>query len=223
MSLPSPTPPALRALQSSAAQRRYLFLAASWASFAMMAVEMLFARIVASFFGSGIAVWGSIITVLLLAMAAGYLWGGRLTQSKQASSARFYQLLLWFALAMLPLVVMADLVLAEISYWIADSRYGSLVASALLLSAPGFLSGCLNPYALHLLVQRVQEAGTRAGQLNALTTLGAAAGTILPSYYLVLWWELNSILLGLVLITAALAAWALLAWPAATTKAQHAR
>lgn len=187
----------------------------------MMAVEMLFARIVASFFGSGIAVWGSIITVLLVSMAAGYLWGGQLTKRKPVSATRFYQLLLWFALAMLPLVVLADLVLAEISYWIVDSRYGSLIASVLLLSVPGFLSGGLSPYALHLMVDRVEDAGTRAGQLSALTTLGAAAGTILPSYYLVLWWELNSILLTLVITTAAVAALALWLWPASSSNARH--
>lgn len=189
----------------------------------MMAVEMLFARIVASFFGSGIAVWGSIITVLLLAMAAGYLWGGQLSRQAGVSASRFYQLMLWFALAMLPLVLMADIVLAEISYWIADSRYGSLLASAVLLTVPGVLSGCLSPYALHLMVNRVEEAGTRAGQLSAMTTLGAAAGTILPSYYLVLWWELNSILLTLVLITAVLAGLALLLWPSTSAGSSHAR
>ncbi|WP_136573151.1 fused MFS/spermidine synthase [Lampropedia puyangensis] len=196
----------------SCAQVRYVVFAASWASFATMAVEMLFARIVASYFGSGIAVWGSIITVLLLAMAAGYLWGGKLSQRSVVHPTRFYQLLLWLACTLVPMVLISDLILSEITYWMTDSRYGSLLGASLLLAAPGWFAGSLTPYAMRLIVTRVEEAGARAGLLSAMTTLGAAAGTILPSYYLVLWWEINTILLGLVIMTAAIAGLPWLLW-----------
>ncbi|WP_211343470.1 hypothetical protein [Lampropedia puyangensis] len=78
----------------------------------------------------------------------------------------------------MPLVLMADLVLAEIAYWTPDSRYGSLLGSAILLTLPGVLAGSLTPYAMRLMVARVEEAGARAVQLSALTTLGAAAGCL---------------------------------------------
>lgn len=202
----------------SSLEHRFLFVVAAWASFATMAVEMLFARIAASYFGSGIAVWGSIITVLLLAMAVGCLWGGRLSQKPRPHSAVLYRLVLALSLSMLPLVLLAPVALAEISYWLPDSRYGSLLGAALLLSAPGVLAGVLAPYITRLIVTRVEEAGSRVGQLSAVTTLGSAAGTIVPSYYLVLWLEINTILLVTATVTAMLAIIGLLMQPPPATQ-----
>lgn len=71
------------------------------------------------------------------------------------------------------------------------------------------LAGVLAPYITRLIVTRVEEAGARVGQLSAVTTLGSAAGTIVPSYYLVLWLEINTILL--VTATATATATAMLA------------
>ncbi|KKW68409.1 hypothetical protein AAV94_04655 [Lampropedia cohaerens] len=190
-------------LPHSRCEQRYLYLIAAWASFATMAVEVLFARIVASYFGTGIAVWGSIITVLLVAMAAGYLFGGRLTAKPARGTTLLYGLVFTLALAMLPLFTIAQPMLEAIADQVPDPRYGSLLAAMTLLGSIGFLAGTITPYATHLLVTTVAEAGLRVGQLSAATTLGSAAGTIVPSYYLVLWLEIDTILMGLTAITAA--------------------
>jgi LPXTG-motif cell wall-anchored protein len=50
---------------------------------------------------------------------------------------------------------------------------------------------------VRLVVDGEATSGRRAGQLFFVSTFGSAAGTILTSFYLVLWYEVNSILLSL--------------------------
>lgn len=42
-----------------------------------------------------------------------------------------------------------------------------------------------------------QHSGQIAGRLYFVSTLGSALGTLATSFYLVLWWEINTILLTL--------------------------
>jgi hypothetical protein len=67
----------------------------------------------------------------------------------------------------------------------------------------------VSPYAIRLLVADRASAGQHAGILYFVSTFGSAAGTILTSFYLVLWLEVNQILLLLMAISVlvALAAW----------------
>ena len=66
-----------------------------------------------------------------------------------------------------------------------------------LFFVPTFFSGMVSPYAVRLLVQDRNSSGRHAGQLYFVSTFGSAAGTLLTSFYLVLWLEVNQILLGL--------------------------
>lgn len=52
-------------------------------------------------------------------------------------------------------------------------------------------------------------SGRHAGQLYFVSTFGSAAGTLATSFYLVLYFEVNHILIGLLLISIALS---VLAW-----------
>ena len=75
----------------------------------------------------------------------------------------------------------------------------------MLFFVPTFFSGMVSPYCVRLLVDDEQSSGRRAGQLYFVSTFGSAAGTILTSFYLVLWLEVNTILLWMIGISAALA------------------
>jgi hypothetical protein len=98
---------------------------------------------------------------------------------------------LWFGVALLDVVV---------SY-VADPRFGSLLGSTILFFVPTFFSGMISPYAVRLLVEERATSGRHAGQLYFVSTFGSAAGTLLTSFYLVLYFEVNQILLGLMAIS----------------------
>ena len=54
-----------------------IYLLAFVGGFVIMSLELLGGRVLAPYFGSSIYVWGSIITVFMLSLALGYLFGGR--------------------------------------------------------------------------------------------------------------------------------------------------
>jgi hypothetical protein len=176
---------------------------ATWSGFFVMAIELLGARLLAPTFGSSIYVWGALITVFMLALSIGYLAGGRYSV-RNPSQRKLGTILLIAALTVLPTVAWSEILLEMIAAAMPDPRYGSLVAAMVLFFVPTALSGMVSPYAVRLLVRDRANAGRHAGQLYFASTFGSAAGTLLTSFYLVLWLELNQILFAMITTSAVL-------------------
>jgi hypothetical protein len=180
------------------------YFIAFWSGFYVMGVELLGGRILAPNFGSSIYVWGALITIFMLALSLGYLAGGRWSQNNP-SLGKLGILLAAAALTTLPVLAMSGRVLENLAIAVPDPRFGSLSAAALLFFIPTFFSGMVSPYCVRLLVDATESSGRRAGQLYFVSTFGSAGGTILTSFYLVLKFEVNTILISLIAISAVLA------------------
>lgn len=170
-----------------------IFLIAGWSGFFVMAVELLSGRILAPNFGNSIYVWGGVITVFMLALSLGYLCGGRLSL-RHPSLRKLSGILILAAVCTLPVVLAGDTVLNRTFSLVEDPRYGSLICAAMLFFVPTVILGMVSPYAVRLLVTEFQRSGHFAGLLYFVSTFGSAAGTIATSFYLVLYFEINTIL-----------------------------
>ena len=168
-----------------------------------MGIELLGGRILAPFFGSSVHIWGSIITVFMLSLSLGYLFGGKLS-TRSASLATYGTIFFIAALALLPITLSSQWLMEAIFINVEDSRYGSLLASMALFFIPTIILGMLSPYSVRLLVTNSNESGQVAGKLYFVSTLGSALGTITTSFYLVLWFDINSIIYGFTLTLASL-------------------
>ncbi|MCZ6641212.1 MAG: fused MFS/spermidine synthase [Gammaproteobacteria bacterium] len=177
--------------------------------FVIMSLELLGGRVLAPYFGSSIHVWGSIITVFMLSLSIGYLLGGRLSIN-EPSLKKFAIVFLAAAIFLYPLVYFSESVMVIIFEHIEDPRYGSLLASGMLFALPTILLGMISPYSVRLLVQTTEESGHMAGRLYFVSTLGSAIGTLATSFYLVLYFEMNTILGGLTISLLAVAALAII-------------
>jgi hypothetical protein len=192
---------ALNAATARTRARLFLtYLIAFWSGFFVMGVELLGGRLLAPNFGSSIYVWGAIITVFMLALSLGYLAGGRWSL-RSPSLTRLSLLLLGAAVTALPVILLSRAPLESLSIAVPDPRFGSLAAATMLFFVPTFLSGMVSPYCVRLIVEGTETSGRRAGQLFFVSTFGSAAGTILTSFYLVLWFEVDHILLGFATIS----------------------
>ena len=94
-----------------------------------------------------------------------------------------------------------------ISLYVDDARYGSLIGSLLMFGAPTVISGMVSPYAVRLLITDVHNSGSAAGRLYFASTIGSALGTILTSFYLVLYFEINTIIGIYISISVIVGAW----------------
>jgi len=177
-----------------------IYLLAFVGGFVIMSLELLGGRVLAPYFGSSIYVWGSIITVFMLSLSLGYLFGGRMSL-REPSLKRFGTIFVAAAVFLYPLVYFSESLMVWIFQMIEDPRYGSLLASGVLFIAPTIILGMISPYSVRLLVESAHEAGQVAGKLYFVSTMGSALGTLATSFYFVLWFEINTIL---TLLTAAL-------------------
>lgn len=177
------------------------------AGFVIMSIELLGGRILSPYFGSSIYVWGSIITVFLVSLSIGYLLGGRWSLVNP-NLTRYSSFFLLSAMTLLPTIFFGESIMETVFFYIEDPRYGSLVASTILFFVPTTILGMIAPYSVRLLVRHRDHSGQVAGGLYFASTLGSALGTLATSFYLVLYFEVNQVLLTLasVLIAGGLAA-----------------
>lgn len=80
-----------------------VLLLAFTSGFIIMSVELLGGRILAPYFGSSIYVWGSIISIFMVALSVGYLIGGRLSVNRP-NLRRYGLFFVLAALGLLPIV-----------------------------------------------------------------------------------------------------------------------
>jgi hypothetical protein len=173
--------------------RIVIHLLAFGGGFAVMSLELLGGRIVAPYFGSGIYVWGSIITVFMTALSIGYLLGGRLSMVRPTLSL-FGFFFLGAAALLYPLVLYGEPLMQLVFNHVEDPRYGSLLAGTALFVLPTIVLGIISPYAVRLCVTETHSSGNVAGTLYFVSTLGSALGTLATSFYFVLWFEIDTII-----------------------------
>lgn len=191
--------------------RLFVYLVAGWSGFYVMLVELLGGRLIAPYFGSSVYVWGAVIFIFMVGLAIGYLAGGKLSM-RSPSIAKLCLILLTAAVATLPILLAPGPILDTIYDLGLDPRAGSLAACAALYLVPTIFSGMVSPYAIRLLVRTRRQSGNDAGYLYFVSTVGSAAGTLMTSFYFVLWWEVNSILIGAIGLSVALGLIGLLAF-----------
>ena len=146
---------------------------------ASLGAEIAAARLMAPFFGASTIVWANVIGVVLVSLAVGYWYGGRFAD-RHPHKQGLCVLVLVAALAVCAIPFVADPFL-DISVDALDNVsagafIGSLVAVTVLVAPPLILLGAASPYAIRLAVERVEESGTVAGRMYAISTLGSLAG-----------------------------------------------
>ncbi|MBN1807302.1 MAG: fused MFS/spermidine synthase [Sedimentisphaerales bacterium] len=159
----------------------------------LMGLEIVGGRMLSPDFGSGVWVWGSVISVFLAALGIGYFAGGLLSQ-------RFPYV---FGLALVIITAAISIVpvaiwYRQISGWFVSfdlhERWGSLLATTSLFFIPIMLLGIVSPFAIRLVTKDLASVGTKAGILYAISTLGSFFGCLLTSFYFILWMGIRQIL-----------------------------
>ena len=153
-----------------------------------LGAEIAAVRLLAPYFGASTVVWANTIGIVLVALSIGYWLGGRLAD--RHPNMRGLCLLALAAAGLLALVPFAADPLLDVAVDALDSIsagafLGSLFAVLVLVAVPVLLLGAVSPYAIRLAVSAVEEAGTVAGRLYALSTAGSLVGTLLSALVLI--------------------------------------
>jgi len=171
----------------------------------VMSFQILGSRVLAPNFGSSVFVWGSLISIFLAGLSAGYYLGGRLADINPSSRK-------------LSLIIIAPGVLfltfplysALISDWIfmkdLGVRISPLLASTALFFLPSVFLGIVSPYTAKLMICSLHTSGKTIGTLYALSTFGSIIGTLLTSFYLITVAGVNALIMaqGAILVAIAI-------------------
>ena len=155
---------------------------------ASLGAEIAAARLLAPFFGASTVIWANTIAVVLVSLSVGYWLGGRLADRDPTLSGLCRIVLAAAAgLALVPFVATPFLRLAvdALDTIAAGAFVGSLLAVLVLVSVPVLALGAAAPYAIRLTVRSVEESGTVAGRLYAISTAGSLAGVFLAALLLI--------------------------------------
>ena len=155
---------------------------------ASLGAEIAAARLMAPFFGASTIVWANTIGVVLVALSIGYWVGGRFAD-RHPHRTGLCTLVLVAALGvgLIPFVAdpFLDVSVEALDNVSAGAFAGSLAAVLVLVAPPVMLLGAASPYAIRLAVQSVEEAGTVAGRLYAISTVGSLVGTFSSALLLI--------------------------------------
>jgi spermidine synthase len=149
-----------------------------------LATEIAASRLLAPYFGSSTIVWANIIGLILVYLALGYWLGGKVADRRP--EPRLLGLIVIVAalfIAVLPFVArpILDLAVRGLDAVSVGAVVGSFFAALALFAVPVTLLGAVSPFAIRLALGDVGEAGTVAGRLYALSTVGSILGTFVSA------------------------------------------
>jgi spermidine synthase len=162
----------------------------------LMGLEIVGSRILAPYFGNSVFVWGSLISLFLIALSVGYYIGGGVSD-RYPSRALLNAIILVVAALMFLIVVIGQPVCDAVLRANFGEKSGPFLAGAILFLLPSIGMGMVSPFAIRLATATVASVGKTSGTLYALSTLGSILGTMLTTFVLIPNFGAGAILKGL--------------------------
>jgi len=162
--------------------RAFAWIATATATGAIvMAMELTAFRLYAPYFGNSIYVWGSMISVVMLALAMGYSLGGWIADHS-TGDAPLYWIVFTSGVYQLAIVFASRGIMLRTFPW---GYFAGTTAATLAIFVPPMTAlAVTSPYVIRLLA-RAGHVGVTTGRVFALSTAGSIAGVLGTSFWLV--------------------------------------
>ena len=165
----------------------YLYLTEFFAGMSVMAVELGASRLLAPYFSSSQIVWTIIIGTIMIAMALGNLYGGKMAD-KDPNPDKLYKRIIIAALWIAAIPVVGKYLIIGISallIFTVNTGFLTIAAFAacmIIFVYPLFLLGTVTPSLVKFSVDSLDDSGSVVGKLNASNTIGSIIGTFVPTF-----------------------------------------
>ncbi len=168
--------------------KNYLLFTVFAAGMTTLAIELTASRLLGSTFGTSNLVWASIIGLILIYLTVGYFIGGRWAD-RSPSAVTMYTVLAWgaFTAGIVPVVARPVLRFAADAFdeLQVGILLGAFLSVLILYSIPVTLLGTISPFAIRLVMTDSRHAGTIAGRIYGVSTMGSFVGSFLPDLLLI--------------------------------------
>jgi spermidine synthase len=149
-----------------------------------LATEIGASRLLAPYFGNSTIVWANVIGLTLASLSLGYWLGGRLADRRPTPRTLGFVVVsaaCLVAIATLASRPILDFSVEGLDRVSAGAAIGSFFGVLVLFVPPVTLLGMVAPFAIRLAIKDVETAGTVAGRLYAVSTIGSLLGTFLSA------------------------------------------
>ena len=149
---------------------------------ALMAVELMGAKLIAPFYGSSLYVWTAILAITVLGLTLGYYAGGQLSRNRQSETKLFV------VLGISAVLVLALPANASLSIALTKGMGlipGICVTCVLLLVPPMMCFGIVGPMVVSLMSSQLETVGKTAGTVYFTSTLAGIGATFFLGLYFI--------------------------------------
>lgn len=147
----------------------------------VMSLELAAFRLYAPYFGYSIYVWGTMISVVMAALACGYALGGWLAD-RSRSGTILYAVIVSSGIYQLAVLIVERSILRWL--WQSGEFFGTTIASLIIFVPTMTALAVTAPFVIRLLA-RAEHIGITAGKVYALSTAGSIVGILITAFYLV--------------------------------------
>jgi MFS family permease len=136
---------------------------------ALMAVELIGAKLVTPHYGNSIYVWAAALGFTLLGLMSGYFLGGWMSM-RFPNRRILYTMVFISGLVVAAMPITAAFILAVTSH--LPLKIAVMISELLILLPPVVLFGVVSPMIIRLITLRVEDVGSSAGRIYAISTAG---------------------------------------------------
>ncbi|MFH1319323.1 MAG: fused MFS/spermidine synthase [Bacteroidota bacterium] len=165
---------------------------------AVMAIELLAAKMLAPYFGSGLYTWGSVIGITLVSLALGYYLGGITADKFTNQNSLFWVVLFSSVFIILMPSISKSLTIGFVS---VDPIVAVIILSIILILPSLLLLGMVPVLLIRLLSEKVESSGRVTGIVYTVSTLGGIFSVFFMGFYIIPEFGLSipAIIIGLIL------------------------
>ncbi|TVZ41733.1 spermine/spermidine synthase [Alteromonadaceae bacterium 2753L.S.0a.02] len=168
---------------------------------AVMMVELLGTRIIGPYYGVSLVVWSSLLSVSLLALSIGYFIGGHCADKNIAFRLPHAVFAAGVMVALIPPLSQP----VQVFFNVLGLRGGALSSAFVLFTPALVFLGMAGPFVIRTATERLENVGSTAGNVYAISTIGSVAGTLLLGFFLLPLFGTYAILISLAFVLIALA------------------
>ena len=167
--------------------KKFLYATEFFSGMSIMAVELGASRLLAPYFSSSQIVWTIIIGTIMISLALGNVWGGKMADSDK-NPAKLYKRLILAAIWIGLIPIFGKYLILGVAGALIVTIDTNLLIWAAFLSCmvifvlPLFLLGTVTPSLVKYATDNLKHNGRIVGNLNAFNTIGSIIGTFLPTF-----------------------------------------
>ena len=169
-------------------KRRFLYLVLLIEGGALMAVELIGAKMIAPFYGNSLYVWAAVLAITLGGLTIGYFLGG-IISGKFPDVKTLFIIIAASALLVLALPYSSDIIMTATLNM--ELRTGIVISCLVFLMPPLICFGMVGPLVVRLVSTELNKVGKAAGTVYFTSTVGGIITTFLFGFYLIPFWGLK--------------------------------